>query len=223
MPVGAAIGAVGALGSAGIGYMGSRQASQDAQRQATNALNAQQGFFDQGMAGVSPFIKSAQSLLPTLQGLLTPGPNQTDILSKLPGFQFAQDWGQKAVQNIGTTTGLGGNVLKAGADYATGVAQQGFGGLVNMLQNFTNTGANAASSAFGQATQTGSNIANTFTGLGQAQGAGALGAANALSGGFSGATNAFALPAFLNALRNQGGQGAGVYGGSSNSSFSPPS
>lgn len=223
MPIGAAIGAAGSIGAAGLGYLGSQQASKAQALQAQNALNTQTNMFQTGLNATQPFVQAGQSVLPTLQKLLTPGANQTDTLNQLPGFQFAQDWGQKAVQNLGTTLGLGGNTLSAGAQFATGTAQQGFGSLVNMLQSFANTGASAASSIFGNATQTGANMANTFTGLGNANAAGALGGANALSGGLQGATNALSLPYLLSAFKNGGQSGtpnAGIY--SNNSSFTPP-
>src|SRR4051812_2191487 len=125
MPMGAAIGgiasAVGSVGGALIGSNASRKASQ----QQAAALQAQLDFQKQYIEKyVAPYASSGQSILPILQSLITPGANMTDTLSRIPGFTFAQDWGQKAVRNQGTTMGLGGNVLTAGADYATGKAQQ---------------------------------------------------------------------------------------------------
>src|ERR1035437_9796555 len=131
--VAAAVIGAGVLGAGAPIYGETKQS--DA---ANNAIAAQPSMFNTARAGEQPFINAGQSVLPTLQGLLTPGPSQTDTLNKLPGFQFAQDWGQKGVSAQATTRGLGGNALTAGANYATGVAQQGFSGLVNMLQNFAN-------------------------------------------------------------------------------------
>lgn len=114
----------------------------------------------------------------TLKALLTPGASMTDTLSQIPGFKFAQDWGQKAVQNIGTTTGMGGNVLKAGADYATGVAQQGWQGVVNSLLGLTQGG--IGQEGLGNSVMgTGANISNIGAGL-------VGGPTNALIGGATG-------------------------------------
>src|SRR6202035_2344939 len=135
MPMSAAItGGIGALGSIGgalIGSSASQKASQQQVQLEQQALAMQQQMFGVAQGALSPYISNGADVGGTLKSLLTPGPNQTQTLSQLPSFQFAQDWGQKATQNLGTTTGLGGNVLTAGAKYATGLAQQGFSSLVN--------------------------------------------------------------------------------------------
>jgi hypothetical protein len=181
--------AVAGLGGAYLTSQASKNASNQQVALGEQALGNQNALFEKGLNLVKPFVGYGQQAGDTLTKLLTPGPSQTDTLSQLPGFKFAQDWGQKAVQNIGTTTGLGGNVLKAGADYATGQAQQSFGSLASLLQGLTATGAGAAGSAFGNATTTGTSMANTATGIGSAQAAGTLGSANALAGGLTGAGN----------------------------------
>lgn len=209
--------AAAGLGGAYLTSQAASKASQQQQATGQEALQEQQSLFNQGQGLVQPFINEGAAAGNTLQGLLTPGANQTSILSQLPGFQFAQDWGQKAVQNIGTTTGLGGNTLAAGANFATGQAQQSFGSLAQLLQGLTTTGANAAGSAFGNATQTGANLGNTLTGIGNAQAAGTLGSANALAGGLTSAgtsgVNALLLSKlFGTSNANAPGIGAGAGG-----------
>lgn len=219
MPVAAGIGAAGAIGSAGIGAFASSKASSQQVAAQQAALAQQNALFQRGVDLVQPFVNAGNGAATTLSGLLTPGPNQTQILSQLPGFQFAQDWGQKAVQNIGSTTGLGGNVLKAGADYATGVAQQGFGSLAGLLQNLVATGSNAASSVLSGSVQQGGVIGNTFGNIGNSQAAGTLGTANALSGGLTGAANSTTNALFLSKLLNNNvntanpNNGSGIYTG----------
>ena len=115
-------------------------------QQGTNVLGQGQGIIS--------------SVMPTLQALLTPGANMTSTLSQIPGFQFAQDWGQKATQNLGTTTGLGGNVLTAGANYATGLAQQGWQGIVNSLLGVATQGNTLAGTGI-SGINAGTNILNT--------------------------------------------------------------
>lgn len=258
MPVGGLIaGGLGLAGSVGSALIGSNAASNASAQQVQlgqQSLAQQNALFQQGVGLTQPFINAGQAgisqlqgalsgapgtTLGTLQSLLTPGPNQTATLSQLPGFQFAQDWGQKAVANLGSTLGFGGNTLKAGADYATGAAQQGFSGLVGnllslfgsqtgALQNLVGTGANAASSAFGNATQTGANIGGTLTGIGNAQASGILGSANALSGGLTGGANSVSNALLFSKLLGGGaggGSGAsagggGIYSGD-NAAFSP--
>lgn len=219
MPVGAAIGAAGSIGGALIGSSAARKASSQQAAAQQAALAQQNALFQQALGVEQPFANIGQAAGNSLLGLLTPGPNQNKLLEQLPGFQFAQNWGQKAVQNIGSTMGFGGNTLKAGADYATGVAQQGFGTLAGLLQNLTNTGAGAANTVMGAAVGQSANIGNTMTNLGQAQAFGTLGSANALSGGLTGATNsatnALILPQLLQAAqKQQPGAPSGIYSGS---------
>jgi hypothetical protein len=208
MPIAAGIGAIGSIGSA---LIGSNAASTAAGQQ----VQAQQNVLAMLQSTIGPVLSQGQNIASSALGpllkLLTPGPNQTAALSQLPGFQFAQDWGQKAVQNMGTTMGLGGNTLAAGANYATGLAQQGFGSLVGGLQNLLTTGTNLESSA-SSALAGGSQSA--LTGIGNAQATGTLGQANALSGGLSGISNA-ALLFGLGGKLGLGGGGAapGIYSG----------
>lgn len=218
--VAVAIGGAGLLGAGAAIYSSNKMsgAAKDASQQQTElgreSLAQQNALFERGLGIAQPFIDFGKRAGTTLSDLLTPGPNQTQILSQLPGFQFAQDWGQKAVQNIGSTMGFGGNTLKAGADYATGTAQQGFSGLAQLLLSLTGQGAGAASSAFGNATATGANMGTTLTGIGNATAAGTLGSANALAGGITGAANAGSNALILNQLLKKNGTGGtGSYNG----------
>lgn len=208
MPLAAGISAVGSIGSSLIGANAASTAS-------NQQVQAQQQVLAMLQKTIGPILSQgtgiANSALGPLVKLLTPGPNQTAALSQLPGFQFTQDWGQKAVQNLGTTLGLGGNTLAAGANYATGLAQQGFGSLVGGLQNLLNSGltteTNAASALAG-----GSQSA--LSSIGNAQAAGTLGTANALSSGIGGVGNA-ALLYGLGGKLGIGGSGGSIYGGAS--------
>lgn len=264
MPTGALIaGGLGLAGSIGGSLIGSNAATNASNAQmglGQQALAQQTTLGQQGLATLLKMFQTAQtgiqpvldaggnvlqqgqgvvnSILPTLKSLLTPGPNMTSTLSQIPGFQFAQDWGQKAVQNLGTTTGLGGNVLKAGADYATGVAQQGFGGLVQQLQALLNSGSGlistgagtlasganalagaatgAGSSAFSGLNSLGSTIGNTLTGIGNSTASGILGSANALTSGLTGGANSITNSLLLSKLFNGAATGVtpegGIYG-----------
>jgi hypothetical protein len=233
--VATAILGAGALG-AGASIWGANTAA-NAQTNAANAgIAAQKGMFTQGLGvaqgALQPFISGGTNALSTLQSLLTPGANQTAALSQIPGFQFAQDWGQKGVSAQATTRGLGGNALAAGGQYATGLAQQSFGGIVNSLQGLLSTGAGAAqtlgSSALGNATSTGAGIGQLTAGIGNAQAGGAIGTANAIGGLGGSAVNATLLSRLLNGgnagtldqALNTGnttfspGAGPGIYNGS---------
>ena len=244
MPVSAGIMAAGSIGSSVIGAFGaSNAASQQvaAQQQAMAQLQqilgpviqTGQGLVSQGQGIVGNAASGLtgagnniiSSVLPSLTKLLTPGPNQNATLSALPGFQFAQQWGQNAVQNLGTTLGLGGNTLTAGAQYATGLAQQGFGQYANLLQNLLTSGTGALGTAgslgtgvlgAGATTLSGASGAlasgtqSALSSIGNAQAAGTLGTANAISSGLGGVGNAALLYGLSNKL---GGGGGSIYGG----------
>ena len=210
--IAAAIIGAGAL-SAGAAIYGANTAANAQTNASKNAISAEQNIYNQNKAQLQPFISAGQSALPTLQSLLTPGPNQTSTLSQIPGFQFAQDWGQKAVQNLGTTRGLGGNVLTAGANYATGLAQQGWGNIVNSLQGLVNTGAGAAGNLAGVGATTGGQIGGQMVGIGNAQAGAAIGTANA-AGNFA---NSISTAALLQKLTGN----QGMYGNTVNAGTQP--
>jgi hypothetical protein len=179
MPIGASISAAGGLGSAALQAFGATSAAGTQAQLGQQALAQLQAILGPVMAQGRSIVNSA---LGPLTSLLTPGPNQNAALSQLPGFQFAQKWGQNAVSNSASATGLGGNALTAGANYATGLAQQGFGSLVGMLQNFLGSGLQTET---GAANALAGGTSSLLTGIGQAKAAGQMGTANALAGGLS--------------------------------------
>jgi hypothetical protein len=217
----AIIGGGASLGAAGLGLFGSLSASSQQANAEKQALAEQQAMFGVAQGALQPYINTGNGVGSTLTSLLTPGANQTATLSQLPGFQFAQNWGQQAVQNLGTTTGLGANVLTAGANFATGEAQQGFASLINPLMQLYGTGANAAG-ALGSAAGTFSGQIGSTTGaIGTAQAQGTLGATSALTGGINGAGNSLINSMLFSRLlngQNNAAPNPGIY---SNQAFAP--
>ncbi len=214
----AIIGGGAAIIGGGLSAYGSLTASGQQQALGQQALQQQQGFFNQAKGGLQPFIDAGTGVIPTLQKFTQPGANQTQALSQLPGFQFAQDWGQKAVQNIGTTQGLGGNTLTAGAQFATGLAQQNWTQYLQPLLAQLQVGQGAAGSLAGSAGTFSGQASNTLTGIGQAQAAGTLGATNAIGGALTGGANAYTNSLLLSKLFGGGTSpnspnALGVYGG----------
>lgn len=177
------------LGAAGVGAGASIYGAQTAAKAQTSAqnsaINAETGFFNTANSNLQPFIQGGANATSLLSQLLTPGSNESSLLSQTPGFQFAQQYGQKAITNQATMAGLGGNVLTAGANYATGLANNVYGTELSGLQGLVNTGAGAAGSLAGNATATGTNVGNALTGIGNAQAGAAVGTANAIGGGAS--------------------------------------
>lgn len=200
----------------GSGIIGAGASLYGANKQAdaaNQAANLQKGMFDENVARTQPFVDFGSHQLPTLNKLLTPGASQTDTLSKLPGFQFGQQWGQKAITNQGTMNGLSGNTLRAGADYATGSAQQYFGNYVNQLLSAAGIGSNAAAGLGNQSVNAGNSIGQSLIGAGTATAAGALGGAASLASGVNGMTNYLTQQDLINKLTNGGMYGPSSVGG----------
>ena len=184
------------IGSGVIGAGASLFASGRQTSAANNAIGAQEGMFQQAAGYAQPFINAGQSALPTLEGLITPGANQTQLLQQTPGYQFANDMAQKGVSNQGTVTGLGGNTLLAGANagsqLALGMAWQP---TINALQGLVGTGAQSAGALGGQAVQTGANVGSNLVGIGNAQ----AGAATSIGSNIG---NSLTTAALFNKLLN---------------------
>lgn len=178
--VATAIVGAGALGAGASIFGATEQAGAEKTAANTIASTTQQGI--QSLLGlVSPFTSAAQSIIPTLTSLLTPG-TATQTLQQLPGYQFSLNTGMWGINNAATTSGLGGNVLTAANNYAQGTAQGTYSTLLNNLLSLFGSGASAAGSAGNQISQltagAGQNIAQTQ-----------VGAANAIAGGVTGATS----------------------------------
>lgn len=208
MPAAAIIGS--AVVGAGANIYGAQTAA-GAQRDATNsAANTAREFYLRNQENLQPFINAGKDMLPTLQRLLSPG-DQTATLSELPGFKFAQDWGQKAVANQYSGRGGGGNAIKAAADYATGVAQQGYTGYADILQKFINSGEGAAATLAGGSTAAGSQVGGYQVGGGNATAGGNMATGNAIAGAAGGFGNLALLDKLTGGQLFKGG-GGGMYG-----------
>lgn len=217
------LGAAGSIGSALIGSSASQNAANAQLAAQQQALAQQQQMFGVAQGALSPFVTAGQSVLPTLQGLITPGPNQNALLSQTPGFQFAQQYGNIAATNALAARGLGasaGPVATALSQYNQGLAQNTWQTTINALQGYANMGSGAAGSLASAAIGSGNAQASTLTGMGQSQAAGILGSANAISSGLQGVTgaagNALSSAALYSAL---GAQGGGLYGGLSGPAY----
>lgn len=208
------IGAIGSIGGALIGSSASSKASQQQAQAQQAALAQQQKMFGVAQTNLNPFIQSGQSVLPTLQNLLTPGTSAA-TLSSMPGFQFASQYGTKAATNALAARGQGasaGPLATAISQYNNGLASSQYQNTVNNLQGFVNTGANAAGNLAGGAISSGNSQAGTIGNIGNALASGTLGSGNALAGGLTGAASAGTNALLYNQLFNQNG-GGGLYSG----------
>lgn len=110
-----------------------------------------------------------------------------------PGYQHQLDEGNKAIERMAAARGLrlSGGTLKAGADYASGLAAQDYGNYLNRLAGVAGAGQTAA----GQQVSAGQSYANAY-------GQNALAAGNARASGYMNQANA---------LNSTIGDVAGIY------------
>lgn len=142
-------------------------------------------------------------------------------LEQTPGYQFTLSQGLKSVNNALGARGLlnSGAVLKGGAEYATGLADNTYTNQFNMdqtqKQNIFNRllgtailGENAAAQTGSFGTQTAASMAQNTIGAGNAQAASSLAQGNAIGGIGSSIVGGL----FTNRLLQQQNAGGSIYG-----------
>jgi hypothetical protein len=197
-----------AVVGAGASIMGANAQADAAQASA----DAQMKMYKQTRADLLPYNQQGQAAGAMLSNRLTeltsPIVMDQATLRNTPGYQFNLSQGLKSVQNGAAARGLGlsGAAMKGAAAYATGLAdstyqnqfnnaQQNQANAFNRLMGVTQLGENAAAQTGAYGTQTAANVGNSLIQGGNAQAAGYLGAANALTNG----VNSYAQ---YNALQN---------------------
>jgi hypothetical protein len=231
-----AIVGAGALG-AGASIYGANKAANAQENAANTATQAQMSMFNTAKGEVQPFIDAGSSEIPqlkswldptnassplsTLLKLTTPGADMSSTLAQTPGYQFTLNQGEKATQDALAARGLGGPggpLAKGASQYAEGLAGNTWQSVVNSLlgtftaganpmQNLVNTGAGAAGTLTGAATQTGGQIGSNIIGAGNAAAGASVAGANAIGGLGSSVSSAV----LLNKLLGSGSTG-GLYG-----------
>ena len=158
--------------------------------------------------------------------LLQPFTAQSLASNLAPNYQFQLGQGLGQLANVGAATGMSGNTLAGlqsyAQDYASNAYQQAFqnyqttqGNIYARLGNLAQLGQASSTGAASGAPLFSSGISQTIQGLGQAQAAGTIGVANAISGGLSGIGSAAVLPYFL---QNQAMGNMNMIGGTGPSS-----
>jgi hypothetical protein len=170
----AAIGTAAVVGAGAAIYSANKQAG--AVKSATNASIAQQGSeYQQTRSDQAPWRTTGASALDQIaklygldsvdaNGNVVKGSGKADFssFSTSPDFQFNLGQGQDAINRSAAARGglLSGAAVKAGATYATGLANQNFGDYVSRL-----SGVAGAGQAATNATQAaGTNMANQNSG-----------------------------------------------------------
>lgn len=166
--------------------------------------NAQQG------APGSPMAQTGANGIG--DGFFTHQFNAQDLNSNLaPNYQFMLDQGLGATKNAGNLqTGLiSGNTLKGINDYAQNYASNAYQNafnnytanqtnIFNRLSNIAGLGQTANSATGNAAVSTGQGVASTLQNAGAAQAAGAVGQANAFTGGANNALGWYTLSNIMN-------------------------
>jgi hypothetical protein len=208
--VGAA--AIGAVGSS-VAANASKSAANTQAQAAEDAAHLQNDQWNQTQANLQPYMDLGSSYINPLKDALS-NPMLTQQFSaptaaqaqQTPGYQFTQTQGLKAVQNSAAARGLGvsGAAMKGAASYATGLADSTYNDVfnralttfntnyssaannVNRLQSVVASGQNAAATNGSLGAAAVGNIGNTLTSGANAQAAGTIGSANAISSGLNG-------------------------------------
>lgn len=206
--------AIPAVVGAGTAYLG-QQANKQAAQQTANAIargadttaastDAALQYLregrDQARTDLAPYREGGAADYSALRSLI--GTNY----QRSPGYQFAFDEGQRAIDRGASARGMLGSGARARelARYGTGMAQQDYGNWLSRLQGLasagqaaTGQGATLAAATGGQqastAQQGGSALSNLLVQGGQAQAQGTVGQANALLGGVNTAAGLWSL------------------------------
>ncbi|WP_156174074.1 DNA transfer protein p32 [Cupriavidus basilensis] len=202
---------VGGVASGALGAKGAKDAASTQADAANRAADLQWQQFQQMQQNLQPYMNLGSNSIPQLQQLLSGGalnrqfsfdPTQQQ-LEQTPGYQFTLQQGLKGVDNAAAAKGLNlsGAQMKGISDYTTGLADQTFqqqyqnalqsfmtnygvnSDQYNRLAGLVGLGQNAAAGVGNAGLQTASNAGGMLVGGANAQAAGQIGAANAISGG----------------------------------------
>ena len=207
------------IGGAVIGGVASENAASSQAQAANNATATQLQMFDTTQANLAPYIQAGpQSLQQLIQGTQPGGQfNQPFNYTSSPGYNFALQQGQQAITDNAAASGAGGgNTMKNLVNYTTGAASQDYNQQLqnwlqsqqqqyNLIGNVAGLGENAAAGLGNTSAQVGRQIGSNIIGAGNAQAAGTVGAASAISGGLGQGYNAYLQQQMLLALQNPGG------------------
>lgn len=235
------LGAGASLASGAIGANAATTAAGEQTQAENNALNAQEGIWNQEQQNIAPYLSAGNTGISQLMAALGSGQfgagstgavpqfNQTftpptlEQAQQTPGYQFTAQQGSKGIlEGAGAAGGaISGGTLKSLDQYNTNLANNTYGSIFNQalqtygagLQGYNanlagyqtglqsqqqqfnqllapaEIGAGAAGSLNQQGTATAQNIGQIMAGIGNAQAAGTVGSAQALSSGLTGATN----------------------------------
>lgn len=225
------------------GYMGARAAKDAARIQseaADRAAAQQREMFDIGRADLAPYREQGYAALEDISRLkpyLTQQFTTEEALSPYldPSMAFRMKYGTQATERLGNVAGgaLSGNTLRSLQEFGQGLASTEYANafnraqaersnIYNTLANIAGMGQGAVNVGVGQGQALGQSLAGLTTGVGAAQAAGTVGAANAYSQALQTPMNYLQLSSLLG--RNPFGpvaQASGIPGGAPTSAGVP--
>lgn len=205
-------GAVGSANAAGAQEKSAGEALDFARQRYWQDRGDNQQIYNQQRQDMAPWLAAGQSSLGELLRQMGAGDFDTTVnpqnIANDPGYQFRMAEGQKALERSASARGMlaSGGALRSLSRYSQGVASDEYQnawsrnqaentGRYNRLAGMAGVGQQASQtmgaygSQYGQVmnaagAQYGNQGANAYGAIGNAQSAGAMGTANALSGGF---------------------------------------
>lgn len=210
---GASIGAGGAGGAGMAGYaipgailgsslLGAYSANKGAEAQSDAARRAtaeERRQFDITQANMAPWLEAGKTGLNRLSDLV--GGDMSGFYTD-PGYQFAQEEGQKAIERSAAARGglKSGGTLKDLTRFGQGLANQQYSDYWNRLAGLSNVGQTTGTTLGGLGANMAGNIGQNMMAGGQARASGYQGMANAAQGGINNAL-------FYSMMQPQGGGG----------------
>lgn len=228
-----AVGAATSMAGAAMTSSASSDAANQQAQSAADAQQQQMQMFNMQRQTLQPYTDFGKANTGALQQFLDSGTlgeqfqfaPTMEQLAQTPGYQFQLQQGEQALNQQMAAKGLNlsGAQARGINQFAQGLAgttyqQQYQNALTNFLtnrqgkqlqlgalENAVNLGENAAANVGQGALATGQNVSNLTVGAGNAQAAGTIGSANAISGGLQSAGSNALLYQMLN-----GGGGGGA-------------
>ena len=208
--------AVVAGGAALIGGLAQSNATNNATDASVRAnqqnIALQQGIYDETSANFAPYREAGLEGFNALSSELGlgPAPSGYDGFQATPGYEFAFNEGQRAIEGSAAAGGnlRSGATMKALNDYGQGMANQEYGNHLSRLGSFAQMGQAAAGNQAAAAQNFGNASGNALNNIGNAQAAGAIAQGNMQTGMVNNLLNAGAMGYMM------GGSG-GLFGGNS--------
>lgn len=236
----AGVAAAGSATAVGVGAANAAAAqetqAEKAMRLQREMFQQQQRNYNQQRNDMAPWLNAGQTTLRDLVGQMQGGGFNTSIrpedIANDPGYQFRMAEGQKALERSASARGLlnSGGALKSLGRYSQGLAsdeyQNAFGrsqsenmnrfnrmaSVAGMGQGAANSMGNFAAQNSANAGQYANNQSNLYGAIGNAQAAGAMGTANAVSDGFKavGSAATMGMGGYGGMTGGMGGSGAAI-------------